>query len=300
MKSALVGLLDKRWKLIGLYYRRLRARGVVNSLPVLKPKLILFHLRRVLLGETQGLSNFYVPSISQEDEIHFCCQILGCEKAAVEEVFQELELDEDFVEQLSRHYESVRADIPIPFSIGRFKTWYAIVRLLKPNIVLETGVHDGLSSTLILRAMSRNDRGCLVSIDLPALDLPIGVDGPGWLIPDDLKSRWRLNLGDAHQLLPVLARQHAPIDVFIHDSDHTAKFQKFEYQTVKPFLSTTGLLLTDDAIPALFSNIAQAWGTTAFLVQGAAPETGIILGGIRSTTWRPVQTPDDLRALSFS
>lgn len=282
MKSSVGKALDRRLSLLQVYHRRLRAIGIGNSARILlKPKWTLFHLRRLLLGDTRGLSNFYATSISRTNEIIFCCQVLGCGEAAVEEAFSELEQDETFVRQISKRYERVRPDSPIAFSIGRFKVWYAIVRLLKPNVVLETGVHDGLSSTLILRAMSLNCRGCLLSIDLPSLDLPIHVDGPGWLVPEELKSRWRLNIGDARLLLPRLSHEYAPIDVFIHDSDHSSEFQNFEYRTVRPFLSTTGLLLTDDAIPEMFSKLAEEWKADAFFVWGSADQAGQILAGIR-------------------
>jgi len=282
VNSSVGKALDRRLSLLQVYHRRLRAVGIGRAVRILlKPKWTLFHLRRLLLGDARGLSNFYPASISRTDEIMFCCQLLGCAEATVEQAFSELEQDKPFVEQISKRYERQRPDSPIAFSIGRFKVWYAIVRTLKPNVVLETGVHDGLSSTLILRAMALNRRGCLLSIDLPSLDLPIHVDGPGWLVPEELKSRWSLNIGDSRLLLPRLSREHAPIDLFIHDSDHSSEFQNFEYRTVRPFLSTTGLLLTDDAIPRMFSGLAEEWKAVAFFVSGSADQTGQILGGIR-------------------
>jgi hypothetical protein len=277
-----VKAIENRLKLLSIYYQRARALGFAKcGKALVRPDSIASHLRRIVLGETEGCSNLYVPSASRTQEVYFCQRILGCKKVTVEEAFDELEQDRVFVDDLSDSYHRVRPDSPVSFNLGRFKVWYAIVRILRPNLILETGVHDGLSSTLILRAMSRNERGCLVSIDLPDLDLPMGVSGPGWLISDELKSRWRLCLGDSHVLLPTLARKHAPIDIFIHDSVHTADFQAFEYRTVRPYLAPRGLLLGDDAIPELMMTLAREWGSNAVLVAGAAPETSIILGGMR-------------------
>lgn len=279
MKSAAIEIIDKRWKLVRVYYRKFRVLSFAESARVLlKPGAVALHAKRFFSGHTER-SNFYMPSGSRTEEVCFCAQILDCDNASVEEAFREIEEDRAFLDRLSEHYQRVRPDNPVPFNIGRFKVWYAIVRLSKPNVVLETGVHDGLSSTLILRALSRNDQGCLVSIDLPSVDLPVS-EGPGWLIPDELKSRWRLNIGDARRLLPVLARRYTPIDIFIHDSDHIPEFQMFEYQTVRPFLSDTGLLLTDDAIPKIFSELAMKWRRRVFLAPGATLENGIMLGGI--------------------
>jgi hypothetical protein len=274
--------IKNRWKLMQIYYQRARALGFAKlGRALMKPDSIALHLRRVVLGRAAGRSNFYLPSASRAEEITFCTRMLECGEGPVEKIFQEIEQDRSFFDWLSSRYRLVRRDSPVAFNLGRFKVWYAIVRLSSPNLVLETGVHDGLSSSLILRAMARNNHGCLVSLDLPDLDLPIGVEGPGWLVPDELKSRWRLRLGDSRRVLRALAREHAPVDIFIHDSDHSPHFQSFEYRTVRPYLAQDGLLLGDDAIPELMMRLAKEWGASPFLVAGAAPETGIMLAGMR-------------------
>ena len=53
---------------------------------------------------------------------------------------------------------------------GKRLAWYALARLLKPALIVETGVHDGLGSLLLLRALERNAlegaSGRLVSFDV--------------------------------------------------------------------------------------------------------------------------------------
>jgi predicted O-methyltransferase YrrM len=44
---------------------------------------------------------------------------------------------------------------------------YALVRSLKPSIVVETGVAGGMSSCYILKGLRDNNKGELFSIDLP-------------------------------------------------------------------------------------------------------------------------------------
>jgi predicted O-methyltransferase YrrM len=135
---------------------------------------------------------------------------------------------------------------------------YLAVRALKPEVFIETGVFDGLSTAVILQAIRDNDRGQLVSIDLPAVDtiqgatncmletmLPTGCQ-PGWAVPDDLRDRWRLELGDARELLPALLSEFSKIDVFFHDSLHTFDHQMFEYTTAWPHIREGGLLVSHD------------------------------------------------------
>ncbi len=135
---------------------------------------------------------------------------------------------------------------------------YVLVRLKRPGIIVETGVFDGESSATFLQALRDNQKGTLISIDLPAVNpiegstqcmtetsLPPGCE-PGWIIPDYLKNRHELLLGDSKELLPVVFEKHPHIDMFMHDSLHTLKHQLFEYRLAWPHLQPGGLLLSDD------------------------------------------------------
>jgi hypothetical protein len=144
----------------------------------------------------------------------------------------------------------------------RWQDWhpllYAAVRVYRPNVVFETGVFDGLSSVLILRAMERNAVGELISIDLPAREtivdatdrmlegaLPRGCTS-GWIVPDCLRARYRLYLGDSKSLLPETLQLYKGVDIFLHDSLHTYQHQLFEYHAAWPHVVPSGLLLSDD------------------------------------------------------
>jgi len=124
---------------------------------------------------------------------------------------------------------------------------YAAVRAFRPDIVVETGVANGVSSAYLLLALELNNRGTLYSIGLDdARFLPPGKS-LGWVVPVDLRSRWKLVLGDARDALPKLLADLKPIDVFIHDSLHTYEHMLWEYRTAYPYLKSGGLLISDDA-----------------------------------------------------
>ena len=131
---------------------------------------------------------------------------------------------------------------------------YAIVRLLKPDCVVETGVAAGISSTFILEALHQNNKGELWSIDLPSAALvedglrywrPAGEE-PGWMIPDSLRSRWHLVLGSSQHVLVPLLERLGKVDLFHHDSLHTFRNMEFEYQTAWRFIREGGCLLSHD------------------------------------------------------
>lgn len=134
---------------------------------------------------------------------------------------------------------------------------YFLVRVHKPEIVVETGVAAGKSTGNILQALNDNGFGKLYSIDLPFqwyiyedhklhLDsLPSG-EMSGFLVPEKLKKNWQLVLGDTHKKLAVLLKRLGKIDIFFHDSKHVEKTMLFEYQTAWPYIKSGGFLLSDD------------------------------------------------------
>ena len=129
---------------------------------------------------------------------------------------------------------------------------YFFVRIVKPDVMLETGVAHGVSSWTILNGMHKNQKGKLISIDLPNLDTKkvFNVENfsrqPGWVVPEFLRSRWELQLGKSSDLMPPLLKRLGSIDIFFHDSDHSYENMKFEFNAVADFVKPGGLILSDD------------------------------------------------------
>ena len=134
---------------------------------------------------------------------------------------------------------------------------YTMVRILKPEIVIETGVFEGHSSLSILSALKENNKGFLHSIDLPSPDLPSGKV-PGWMVPEHLRKRWDLRAGKSSDLLPTLLKEVKEVDIFLHDSEHSYKNMYWEYKTAWAHIKTGGLLLSHDVSQnAAFKDFAK-------------------------------------------
>lgn len=130
---------------------------------------------------------------------------------------------------------------------------YVAARIAKPIIVLETDCFTGWTSALLLSALHHNEVGHLFSIDLPAKagqfglewGLPDGISS-GFLVPELLRNRWSLCLGNiTRELMPLLDKEPC-IDLFYHDADHSYQHMMWEYCTVWPSLRPGGLLVSDD------------------------------------------------------
>lgn len=124
---------------------------------------------------------------------------------------------------------------------------YAAVRALQPGIVVETGVASGVSSAYILLAMERNQKGILHSVEIGDRHYLPANKEPGWIVPQRLRQRWHLHIGDVAATAPGLLRGLGQVDIFIHDILHTYDQMKFEFEMARPHIRPGGLLLADDA-----------------------------------------------------
>jgi predicted O-methyltransferase YrrM len=122
---------------------------------------------------------------------------------------------------------------------------YLMCRLLEPDVVVETGVAYGVSSAFVLSALEENGRGVLHSVDLPPLVREFERFW-GIAVDEALRSRWRLHRGSSGRVLPRLLEEVRTADLFVHDSLHTYRNMRREFEAVWPRLRTGGMLIADD------------------------------------------------------
>lgn len=116
----------------------------------------------------------------------------------------------------------------------------------RPQVVVETGVAHGVTSRIILEALERNDIGHLWSIDLPfPFDRRLHAE-TGAAVPDACRPRWSYLEGSSKQRMPSLIAEVDRVDMFIHDSLHTAKNTLFEMEYVASAMAVGGVMLVDD------------------------------------------------------
>jgi predicted O-methyltransferase YrrM len=136
---------------------------------------------------------------------------------------------------------------------------FAVARALRPEVIVETGVGNGISSMYWLLACHLNGKGRVYSIDIDRGEyLPAGRQ-TGWIVPDYLRARWILRLGDAKELLPQLLAEMGTVDIFVHDSLHSYEHMKFEFDAAYPHVRPGGLVMSDDVdFNSAFSDFVDA------------------------------------------
>ncbi|WP_428937594.1 class I SAM-dependent methyltransferase [Fontivita pretiosa] len=99
--------------------------------------------------------------------------------------------------------------------LGNRLMWYPIARALKPKLIVEAGVHEGLGSEMFLVALDRNASegfpGRLISFDIH--------EDTGWLVHPDLRARWTRIIESTLTGMPK-ALQGLEVDLYIHETPH--------------------------------------------------------------------------------
>jgi predicted O-methyltransferase YrrM len=199
--------------------------------------------------------NFTYELANEQELADWVARVSGRDAAEVDEVLAEARGDRVLTDRLraatARHWWWSKPQPPFGKRLG----WYALARLDRPALIVETGVHDGLGSLLLLRALERNALegagGRLVSFDVnPAA---------GWLAGAD--PRWELRIQSSRDGLPEVLQRSDGVGLFIHDSLHTYEHERWELRTVAPHLAPGGVLISDNVhvTPAL-AECSQEFG----------------------------------------
>ncbi|MCP4176144.1 MAG: class I SAM-dependent methyltransferase, partial [bacterium] len=172
----------------------------------------------------------------------FAAMVTGMEYDEIAGYIHEINEDND----LRNHIESITQNSKERYKsdktarYGRRIGWYAVVRAIKPGIVVETGVDKGLGSCIICAALKKNSedgkRGYYYGTDINP--------EAGFLYQNEYKRFGEILYGDSIESLKKLDKT---IDLFINDSDHSAEYEEQEYKVIKDKLNKEAVLLADNA-----------------------------------------------------
>jgi predicted O-methyltransferase YrrM len=156
----------------------------------------------------------------------------------IAEARNDVELKQHVVKAIRSRGQPVDGSVECMF--GRRLGWYALVRALRPKVVVETGVERGHGAVLLCAALLRN-----AAEGHPGRYYGLDIDpGAGWLLTGKYAQAGKVLYGDS---LESLAGMKETIDLFINDSDHSADYEAREYLAIEPKLSAGAVILGDNA-----------------------------------------------------
>jgi len=164
--------------------------------------------------------------------------VTGCQRARAAGFIDELGADVELARHIRATTEASphRATADPQARYGRRAGWYAVVRALRPRLVVETGLGACVLAAALARNAAEGHPGRYVGTDLHPL--------AGWLLGEPYSRYGEVLRGDS---IASLARLDGPVDLFIADSDHTDGYEARELRAIEPLLSPRALLLSDNA-----------------------------------------------------
>jgi predicted O-methyltransferase YrrM len=142
----------------------------------------------------------------------------------------------------------------IPYKLGgggAYELLYFLTRYTKAEVILETGVAAGFSSSAFLTAIRRNKLGKLYSSDFPYFRLPHPEKYIGFVVEDKLKDNWQLFIeGDENNLEEIISNikkdGKKSIDIFHYDSDKSYSGRQKCFNIIADLLSQDSIVIMDD------------------------------------------------------
>jgi hypothetical protein len=223
------------WRLLREVRGKIRALRTYRALQRSPTKTI-----RYLLFDRE-VDNFTYDITNRDELAAFLAGVLERDVGLMRHYIDELDTDRELRDAIEGAPAwRPRRNGTTPY--GRRLGWYAVVRATKPRLAVETGVHDGLGSAVILRALARNadegSEGVLLSFDIRS--------DVAWLVPSWLRSRYELRISDARATLGEAVAERR-VDFFVHDSDHRYEHETGEFEAVLPLASPGAVLISDNA-----------------------------------------------------
>lgn len=123
---------------------------------------------------------------------------------------------------------------------GRRLGWYLLARILKPKVIVESGIDKGLGSCVLGWALHKNalegEKGKYYGLD--------NDPKAGYLFGGIMSEYGKILYGDS---IATLKNLNVKIDLFINDSDHSAKHENLEYRGIGHKLSENAVIVGDNA-----------------------------------------------------
>jgi predicted O-methyltransferase YrrM len=225
----------------------------IFAFPIRIKSVFAFNLRNIFISLNWLIKsseftnyNYDLTKLNRNYLIAFIAHITKKDYNYVESIFLELENNEDFKKYLATQIASIKRKYELPEQIffARRIGWYALVRILKPSIVVETGTDKGLGTLLIAQALKVNSHGKVYSLDIDPYS--------GVLIDKKFWGNIELLKGGSLDSLRKLEK----VDMFIHDSDHNETYEMSEFESIQNSLSESSIVISDNS---QFSEALLEW-----------------------------------------
>jgi predicted O-methyltransferase YrrM len=231
LKKTLVGA--RLWRPKRIYRRYMLAQSYY------RPQLKM--IKSWAFKDTE-YSNFYydLKILNIEHMTHAISVITNLEHKIIARYIEEIRTDDWLKKLILKNLKSSDYPKDTKVEFARRIGWYAIARAIKPKVIVETGVHNGVGACVLTRALMKNsEEGILGEYFGTDID-----ESAGQLLTSPLSDYGKILYGDS---ITSLGKLNYTIDLFINDSDHSETYEQQEYEIVNEKLSSNAIILGDNS-----------------------------------------------------
>jgi predicted O-methyltransferase YrrM len=248
------------------YLRKIRTAGRLlgnrDRWPFLRRKI------RRIFGEPE-----MVWDLTAEDALELCQRRPRTPLAAFQEICDH-SVWEEFSSSRKELFDRARKRVAAAKDAGsvmgggmEVDLLFNLVRSLKPERIIETGVAYGWSSLALLAGLEENKRGSLWSSNLAYAGMDCEAD-VGCVVPEELRAKWHLFRGPDSQMLPKIMHEIKSCQMVVYDSDKSYAGRRASYKLLWSILDVGGVFVSDDIADNLgFLHFAETLGQKPLIVE---------------------------------
>jgi len=200
-----------------------------------------------MVAMRRSLSKGYVIyDLQQRNKEYLGSMISVMVKKDYDEIMSYIhEIEND--ENLAQHFLNVMESDPYlrrcygnKMYFGRRSGWYAVIRAIRPKVVVETGVSTGIGSCMITAALMKNHQE-----GHPGYYYGTEIDPTqGVFLKEPYAQYGEICLGDSVETLKSFDKK---IDLLITDSTHNPEYETHEYEATEHKLSDQVIILANNS-----------------------------------------------------
>ena len=203
----------------------------------------------LIYGDRDGVSSNFLQK-STDGLFLSIEQLVKFEREFPREIIDYLDKGKELFHTVSRTQSSV-TNARWNAEEQLFILLYSLIKANNSKLIIETGVANGITTNAIMKALEESGaNGELNSFDVLPETRNAYSGGGNW--------KFHLLKGkNIHKQIKSVVSTLPKVDVWVHDSNHGYRWQKFEYLLALSVLSKNGILISDDI------DASSAWGELA-------------------------------------
>ena len=203
----------------------------------------------LIFGDRDGVSSNFLQK-STDGVFLSIEQLVNFEKEFSREIIDYLDKGKDLFLTVTKTQSSITS-IRWNAEEQLFILLYSYIKANNSKLIIETGVANGITTNAIMKALEESGaNGELNSFDV---------------LPETSKAylgagNWNFHLlkgKNVHKQIKSVVSLLPKVDIWVHDSNHGYRWQKFEYLLALSVLNKNGILISDDI------DASSAWGELA-------------------------------------